>query len=158
MRKIVISFFVTALLATVNSSHAEPDVSSSIPENVHNNILKRHPGAHDLQATEEVHFGQELIEVTFKDENGQENLELFTLKGHVFTSELKVIGLSGVSVAAIDTLNREFPNHMLKKTELVVNPNGVGEEYELYLHANGYDWKVCINDKGELKEKQQLTP
>ena len=142
----------------LNPAHAETNVSIGIPENVHSYILKRHPYAHDMQASEEIHFGQKLLEVTFKDETDQEILELFTAKGHIFTNELKVEGLSGVSSEAVATLKQEFPNYMLRKTELVVNPNGVGEEYEIYLHANGYDWKVCINEKGELKEKQQLTP
>jgi len=156
MRKSVASSVVATLLMAATPIQAETDLSNSIPEKVQANILKRHPGAHDMLATKETHFGQDLLEVTFKDENDQEILELFTTKGHIFTSELKVVGLSGLSTAAIETLKQEFPNHTLQKTELVVNPNGVGEEYELYLHADGYDWKVCINDKGELKEKQQL--
>lgn len=159
MRKLLASSFVTAaLLVLVNPAQAEYEGSVEIPEKVHSNILKRHPGAHEMIASEETHFGQKLLEVRFKDETGKEMIDLFTAKGHIFTSEMKTLGLSGVSSAAIATLKQEFPNHTLQKTELVVNPNGAGEEYEFYLHVNGYDWKLCINDKGELKEKQQLTP
>ncbi|MGY6274807.1 hypothetical protein [Methylomonas sp. MgM2] len=158
MRKFIAPLVVSGLLMTGNPIQAETDTSINIPENVHSNILKRHPSAHEMRASEETHFGQQLLEVTFKDENEQQIIELFTAKGHVFTNELKVEGLSGVSSAAIATLEREFPSHTLQKTELVVNPNGVGEEYEIYLRANGYDWKVCINERGELKEKRQLIP
>lgn len=157
MRKFVASSVIATLLAFLVPAHAESDLSLAIPEKVLANILKRHPGAHEMSAKEETHFGQKLLEVTFKDENDQEILELFTAKGHIFTRELKAEGLGGVSSSAIDRLNQEFPNHTLQKTEIVVNPNGAGEEYELYLHADGYDWKVCINDKGELKEKQPLS-
>ncbi len=158
MRKFVASSVIATLLAFLTPAYAESDLSISIPEKVTANILKRHPGAHEMSAKEETHFGQKLLEVSFKDETGQEILELFTAKGHIFTRVSKTEGLYGVSVSAVERLNQEFPKHTLQRTEVIVNPNGAGEEYDIYLHANGHDWNVCINHKGELKEKQQLTP
>lgn len=157
MCKFVASSVIATLLVFLVPAYAESDLAIAIPEKVSASILKRHPGAHELSAKEVTHFGQKLLEVAFKDENDQEILELFTVKGHIFTRALKAEDLGSVSPSAIDRLNQEFPKHTLQKTEIVVNPNGAGEEYELYLHADGYDWKVCINDKGELKDKQPLN-
>ena len=138
------------------SAHADP--SSNIPDKVRSHILKKHPQASDMQATEETHFGQRLLEVSFKDETGQESLELFTMTGHMFTNELKIGNLGGMSPAAAAMLKQEFPNYTMQKAELIVNPNGVGEEYEIYLHANGGNWKITINERGIIQEKQEINP
>ncbi len=67
-------------------------------------------------------------------------------------------GTGEISASALETLKTEFPNYIPKKTELVVNPNGVGEEYDIYLYANGLDWKISLKDRGNILEKQRLSP
>ncbi|MGR8930198.1 MAG: hypothetical protein ACU836_06105 [Gammaproteobacteria bacterium] len=146
------------LAATLLTICAHADESANIPDKARENILKRHPTAHELEATYETHFGQKLIEVSFKEDSDQKSSELFTSKGHLFTNEETLIGLSGVSQDAVAALEKEFPNYMLQKTELIVNPNGVGEEYEIYLHANGSDWKINISQRGVVNEKARLSP
>lgn len=146
------------LMTMIVTLSAQADASTEIPDKVRNNILKRHPQATDMQASHETHFGQKLLEVGFKDETGREASELFTDKGHLFTNENKLEDIGGISQAAIATLKQEFPNYTLQKAEMIVNPNGIGEEYEIYLHANGGNWKISINNRGIIQEKLELNP
>ncbi|HEY8158761.1 MAG TPA: hypothetical protein VIF10_08655 [Methylobacter sp.] len=155
MRKFITSTIGISILAMAFSAKAEPIASISVPEKVIEDILKRHPKAHDLQASHEKHFGVELLEVSFKEENNEPYLELFTHDGHLFANELLIEDLSEVSPAAIETLKQHFPKYELKKAELVANPNGTGEEYEIYLIADGVDWKLSINDKGSVEGKER---
>jgi hypothetical protein len=149
------SFLSLVAISAATAVQADP---IDIPDKARETILKRHPGAYEMEATNETHFGQKLYEISFKDDSGQVSSELFTMTGHLFTGEVKLIGLSGVSPAAMETLEKTFPKYTLQKTELIVNPNGVGEEYEIYLHADGSDWKIIINQRGVVKEKERLSP
>ena len=146
------------LLSFAFSNHAEQILPENIPQKVTRNILERHPGAHDLHAETETHFGKLLLEVAYKDENGKEIFELFTQKGHLFSDEYTIEDFRDFSAPVTATLKREFPGYKLKKAQLVTNPNGAGEEYDIYLTANGVDWKVLTTSDGTLKTKEQLTP
>ncbi|MGR8932440.1 MAG: hypothetical protein ACU836_17585 [Gammaproteobacteria bacterium] len=156
MHQRLATLFSLAAFSVALTAQADPTIG--IPDKVRENIVKRHPGAYEMDAEYETHFGQKLIEVSFKDESGNKSTELFTSKGHLFTGEEKLNGLSAVSPAAIAILEKEFPKYMLQKAELIVNPNGVGEEYEIYLHANGSDWKVYVSQRGVINEKERLSP
>ncbi|MGZ5577309.1 MAG: hypothetical protein ACXWEV_10540 [Methylobacter sp.] len=155
MRKFITSTIGISVLAMAFSAKSEPTKAVSVPEKITENILKRHPKAHDLQASHEKHFGVELLEVSFKEENNEPYLELFTHNGHLFANELLIDDLGEVSPAAIEALKQHFPKYELKKTELVANPNGAGEEYEIYLLADGANWKLSINDKGSVEGKDR---
>jgi hypothetical protein len=154
MRKFLTSTLGIAVLAMVFSAKAEPIRPISIPEKISADILKRHPKAQELQASHETHFGVELLEVTFKESNTP-ILELFTSNGHLFVNELLLEDLSEVSPAVTEALKQHFPKYELKKAELITNPNGIGEEYEIYLVADGANWKVSINDKGGIEGKER---
>ena len=156
MRYLFASSISIAALLIAFTVHAENDSSITIPDKVRSNILKRHPQAQDMHASYETHFGQKLLEVSYKDATDEEILELFTTYNHLFTNELKIDNLGGISTAALSTLKETFPNYTLQKAELIVNPNGAGEEYEIYLRANGDNWKISINDRGTTLDKQQL--
>lgn len=155
MRKLIISAIGISVLAMAFSVKAEPAPSVAIPEKVTEEILKRHPKAHDLQASHEKHFGVELLEVSFKEENNEPYLELFTQKGHLFANELIIDNLGEISPAAIEALKQHFPKYELKKAELITNPNGAGEDYEIYIVVDGANWKMSINDKGVVERKEQ---
>ncbi|HEY8035769.1 MAG TPA: hypothetical protein VIF37_09295 [Methylobacter sp.] len=155
MRKFITSTIGISVLAMAFAVNAEPTESVSVPEKVTENILKRHPKAHDLLGSHEKHFGVELLKVSFKEENNEPYLELFTHDGHLFANELLIEDLGEVSSAAIETLKQHFPKYELKKAELVSNPNGAGEEYEIYLIADGVNWKLSINDKGSVEGKDR---
>lgn len=142
------------LFGLTHSSFAEQVM---IPDKVRADILKRHPAAMDIQVGGyETHFQRKLLEVSFKEEGKEELfLELFREDGNLFTNEMQLDDLGEAPPAVKETLKATFPNYTLKKSELIGNPNGIGEEYEIYLLESGINWKVSINDKGELKEKQQ---
>ncbi|WAR45912.1 hypothetical protein [Methylomonas rapida] len=157
MQKFLASTLGVIALTVAFTTHAEPSATANIPEKVSSNILKRHPQAQGLQASYETHFGQKLLEVRFKDESGQEVMELFNDKDHLFTNEVTVENHNDIFPPVIATLKKEFPGYSIQKAELIANPNGTGEEYEIYLTADGKNWKVFLNGHGAIQSKQQLT-
>ncbi len=157
MRQLITITLSSALLSAIAFSvNAEPSTDAGIPEKVKADIIKRHPNAHDLQAGREVHFGHDLLEVTFKDNDKESRLELFRADGHLFTDELPLTGLGEAPPAVKDALDKAFPGYVLKKAELITNPNGPGEEYEVYLEVDGINWKVSVNEKGDIAGKDHF--
>lgn len=158
MRPFLVSSVAVIAFSFTIAGHAEGQ-STAVPEKVSQNILKRHPAAYDLLAVgQETHFGQQLLEVSYKDETGQTNLELFTSKGHLLTNELLIEDFNEIYPQVIATLKQQFPQYELKRAELIGNPNGAGEEYEIYLHAAGADWRLAITGDGEILDKQPVNP
>lgn len=153
-------FFVSTLgivvLSLAFAVRAEPTDQIAIPAKVSANIMKRHPEARDIQANHEIHFGTQLLEVSYKNQAGEQVLELFTPQGHLFTNELPMESVNQMSPQAMEALKSAFPNYQLQKAELIGNPNGVGEEYEIYLNSGGTNWKVSISDKGAIQDKQRF--
>jgi hypothetical protein len=128
--------------------------AGDLPEKIKAHILKRHPQAQDFQTQPEVHFGNKLLEVTYKTGPEEDRvMELFTSGGHLFTNELKMEGYDQVSLAARETLKTQLGDYRIEKGELIGNPNGAGEEYELYLLSDNHRWRVSISDKGQISEK-----
>jgi len=127
-----------------------------IPEKVKADILKRHPKAQDFQASYENHYKRKLLEVSFKEEGSDEQiLELFRDDGDLFTRELLLDDLSEAAPEVKQALQNNFPGFTLKRAEMIANPNGVGEEYEIYLVSGGANWRVSVTEKGEIEEKTQ---
>ena len=152
MRQIITTTLGALLLSAVAFTvSAEQSAEISIPEKVKADIIKRHPTAHDLQASHENHFGHKLLEVTFKEDDKDTKLELFKADGNLFTDELPLDSLNEAPPAVKEALEKSFPGYELKKAELIANPNGPGEEYELYLVVGGVNWKVSINEKGNIE-------
>ena len=125
----------------------------AVPEKAKANILKRHPDAHDLQASEERHFGINLVEVSYKIVDEKVVKELFSPTGYLFTNEISLGDPNEVVPAVKDSLTKAFPSLQMQKAEMISNPNGVGEEYEVYLTSGGAQWKVMVNGQGDIKEK-----
>ncbi|MGZ4970035.1 MAG: hypothetical protein ACXV8O_04580 [Methylobacter sp.] len=144
------TLLLSAIALTVN---AQQSTNADIPEKVKADILQRHPTARDFQAGHEVHFGQDLLEVAFKEEGKEPKLELFKSNGNLFTDELPLEDLNEAPAAVKEALEKSFPGYKLKKAELIANPNGVGEEYEMYLIVGDVNWKVSVNEKGKLEGK-----
>jgi hypothetical protein len=127
-----------------------------IPDKVKADIIKRHPKALDLQASHETHFKRHLLEVSFKEEGSEDLiLELFREDNHLFTNELLLDDLSEAPESVKKVLEKNFAGYKLQKAEMIANPNGNGEEYEIYLLASGVNWKVSVNEKGEIVEQQK---
>lgn len=151
---ILSSLFLSAFALAVNAQQA---TQAGIPEKVKADILKRHPKAMDLQASHETHYRRNLLEVSFKEEGSDEPiLELFREDGKLFTNELLLDNLSEAPPAIKETLEKNFPGYVLKKAELIANPNGTGEEYEIYLLAGGVNWKISVSEKGNIEGKDHF--
>jgi len=151
----ILSFLTTSIPFAVNADSGQ---TVTIPNKVSSNILKRHPKAQDLQAATEIHFGQTLLQVSFKDETGEEILELFNAKGHFYGNVLKVEDLSDILPPVVQSLKKAFPQHEIQRVELIVNPNSAGEEYEIYLHSGDSNWRIATNDQGEILDQLKLAP
>lgn len=143
------------LLGAVSTVSAQQSEMGGIPDKVRTSILKRHPQAQDFQLSHESHFGQQLMEVSFKDADNQLIHELFRSNGALFTNELLLESTQEIPPVVSKALNDQFPGYRLDKGELVVNPNGIGEEYELYIIVAGDRLKVAINDKGIVTAKER---
>ncbi|MGD0958707.1 MAG: hypothetical protein ABSB19_02740 [Methylomonas sp.] len=154
-----INNMLVLILFTLSAANVKAETAPvNIPEKVKADILKRHPKAIDMQASHEIHFKRHLLEVSFKEEgNNDPILELFREDGHLFTNELLVEDLSlGEAPAAVKTaLEENFAGYRVDKAEMIANPNGAGEEYEIYLQASNVNWKVSVTEKGEILEKNQ---
>jgi hypothetical protein len=153
---------ITTTLATLILSALALNVQAQqtgqiiIPEKVKADIIKRHPKALDLQASHETHFKRHLLEISFKEEGSEEQiLELFREDNRLFTRELLLDDLSEAPDTIKDVLQKNFAGYKLQKAEMIANPNGNGEEYEIYLLAGGVNWKVSVNEKGEIVEQQK---
>jgi hypothetical protein len=154
MHQLVTTTLGALLLSTIAlTANALQSTNVSIPEKVKSDILTRHPKAQDLQASYETHFGQNLLEVAFKEEGKEPKLELFKTNGALFTDELPLEDLNEAPPAVKEALEKNFPGYELKKAELIANPNGAGEEYEMYLVVGDVYWKVSVNEKGNIERK-----
>ncbi len=157
MRTLLLSLLGSvALSGFLSSVQAAESGTVAIPDKVRASILKRHPQAQDLQASHETHFGQQLIEVRFKDAEDDLKHELFRADGALFANEILLANGLEISPEVTKVLAANFAGYRLEKAELVINPNGVGEEYELYIAIDGVKWKVAINDKGTVLSKDRL--
>lgn len=143
------------LLMLAATSTITVRAETTIPAKITEHVLKRHPQATELQAVEESHFGQKLLKVSYK-ENDELNMELFKSSGSLFSNVLPVEDPTPLPSPLLNTLKSQFTGYQFKKAELVVNPNGVGEEYAVYLVVNGVNWLVSINDKGQLLGKSNF--
>lgn len=143
---------VFLLIASISAIAPPAAADTAIPDKVRQHLLKRHPQATDLQASEESHFGTPLLKISYKDDE-QVNMELFKSSGALFTNVMPIEDPTPLSQELLKTLKTQFSDYQFKKGEMVANPNGVGEEYTLYLVANGLNWRILINEKGQLLDK-----
>lgn len=128
---------------------------TAIPDTIKQHILQRHPQATELQASEASHFGNKLLKLSYKD--GEDiNLELFHANGKLFSNVLPIDDPAPLPGELLKTLKTEFPDYQFKQGEMVVNPNGVGEEYSLHLLVNNSNWLVQINSKGKILGKSNF--
>jgi hypothetical protein len=158
MRQLIATTLSFMVLATLSANlRAETVGQVNIPEKVKADIIKRHPKAVELQASHEIHFQKHLLEVSFKEEGSNDPiLELFREDGNLFTNELLLDDLSEAPTLVKTALEKEFSGYKLLKSEMIANPNGVGEEYEVYLQVGAVNWKVSLTEKGVLQGKDQF--
>ncbi|MFK5949042.1 MAG: hypothetical protein QM500_09790 [Methylococcales bacterium] len=153
--------FSFLLLITVSlTGNAQTLSKQDVPEKIFDYIYKKHPEAKDISITEKKHFNQPLYEANFTakniDKNGQSYEEkitdLFRINGHFYTNALVVDhnAFNIMSSAAVNSLKSHYPKYEILAMKTVINPNTVGEEYEINMLLSGKIWNISINDQGEI--------
>jgi len=149
-----LGFLVLALSSV--SANAEILNKDAIPPQILDQFYKRHPGAIDISAEKKTHFKQALYEITFKEEKDKETIiELYRGNGRFFINGDDVTTSNMMPPVAYDNLKAAFGTYTIKEAILVVNPNGVGEEYDLTVNASGNDWSVIVDRTGNISQKER---
>jgi hypothetical protein len=149
-----LAFLVLALSSV--SANAEVVANDAIPPKIMDQFYKKHPNAIDISAEKKIHFKQALYEITFKEEKDKEKLiELYRDNGRFFVNANNVTGSNMMPAVAYDNLKATFDTYTIKEAILVVNPNGVGEEYDLTVNASGNDWSVIVDHDGNITQKER---
>ena len=78
---------------------------------------------------------------------------MYRNNGHFFVGADDVTSANMMPASSYDSLKAAFDTYTIKEAILVVNPNGVGEEYDLTVNSSGVDWSVIIDYKGNIVEK-----
>jgi len=161
-------FKISFLLMSIFSITVNADLinKQDVPEKVFNYIYDKYPQAKDVTVEEKTHFGQPLYEVkltsTQYDQNNQayqaKKSELFKLDGHFFTNAFEVAHNSYTIITGVaeKKLQVQYPDYKILAMKIVSNPNGVGDEYEIYLKALGKTLDVSITDQGEIISENRL--
>jgi len=154
MRNKFLSLGLMVLSMSSTAVFAEEISKSAIPAPVLDSFYIRHPNALDMTAEKKTHFKQGLIQISFKEEKDKEVfIELYRTNGKIFVSADDVTASNVMPAVALDNLKAVFNTYSIKKTLLVPNPNGVGEDYDLIVNADGVDWSVVIDYKGNIIQK-----
>ena len=147
-----LGFLMMALSSVV--ANAELVGKEGIPAPVLDLFYKKHPSALDISAEKKIHFKQDVYEITFKEEKDKESLiDLYRTNGRFFVSADNVTTSNMMPAASHESLKAAFTNYTIKEAILVVNPNGVGEEYDLTVNSEGVNWSVIIDYKGNIAQK-----
>jgi hypothetical protein len=147
--------FLVLVLSSVSAT-AEILGKDAIPSQILDKFYKRHPNAIDITAEQKTHFKQSLYEITFKEEKDKETMiELYRANGNFFVNGDNVTTSNMMPPVASDNLKAAFGVYTIKKAILVVNPNGVGEEYDLTVNVAGNDWSVIVDHKGNITKKER---
>jgi hypothetical protein len=149
-----LGFLVLALSSV--SANAEILDKEAIPAPIKDQFYKRHPNAIDISAEKKTHFKQALYEITFKEEKDKEAIiELYRNNGRFFVNGDNVTTSNMMPPVAYDNLKAAFGTYTIKDAILVVNPNGVGEDYDLTVNTSGNNWSVIVDHNGNITQKER---
>ena len=147
--------FLVLVLSSVTAS-AEIVGKDAIPTLIMDQFYKRHPNAIEINAEKKIHFKQSLYEISFKVEKDKEKMiELYRDNGRFFVNADNVTGSNMMPAVSYVNLKNAFDTYTVKEAILVVNPNGVGEEYDLTVNASGNDWSVIVDHNGNITQKER---
>ena len=156
MRKNFLNLGLLVLALSSVSANAEILGKDAIPTPILDEFYKRHPNAVDISAEQKVHFKQDLYEIFFKDGKDKPlDIELYRNNGRFFVNADDVTTSNMMPSLGYDNLKATFDVYTVKEALLVVNPNGVGEEYDLTVNASGNDWSVIVDHKGNITQKER---
>lgn len=151
MHKILLSLCFIFLTLSVNAEDiGKEGISSAITDQ----IYKKHPNALDFKAEKKTHFSQELLKIYYKE--GEEKfVDYYKPDGHFYVSGVIIAADDMMFTDSKEKLKAAFNDYHVKQAVLVVNPNGVGEEFDVVLETAGKAWNVLIDKKGNV-EKTEL--
>jgi hypothetical protein len=156
MRNFFLSLGIMVLALSSVSVNAEVLGKDAIPPKILDQIYKRHPNAVDITAEKKIHFKQSLYEITFiEGEDKVKIIELYRDNGRFFVNGDNVTTSNMMPSVAYDKLKADFGTYTIKQAILVVNPNGIGEEYDLTISASGIDWSVIVDHNGNITQKER---
>lgn len=160
MRHYLLQFIFITLAIVSISVHAKVISKQDVPEKVFSFIHKKHPKAQDITIEEKTHFGRSLYAVKFNvsqtDKNNkiykEKYIDLFKTDGHFYTNVMAVdrSSFSMISTKIKKSLQLLYPDYQILEMNLVSNPYGAGEEYELVLLVSGQIWNISMDEKGNL--------
>ena len=157
MRNKFLSLGLMVLSISAVSVNAEVLTKDAIPAPVLEQFYKKHPNALDIVAEKKTHFKQHLIQISYKEEKDKETfIALYKTNGGIFVSADDVTTANLMPAVAHDNLKAAFNAFTIKKAILVVNPNGVGEDYDLLIDASGVQWNVNVDYKGNIVQKERI--
>jgi hypothetical protein len=141
---------------------------NKIPTKILDTFGKKHPTAKEISGETTKHFGQDLVAIYFTEgekkidedkEIDNHFVELYRTNGHFYVSASKVDtsrDTNMMSTTANDSLKAAFkPGYSIKDLVLIANPNGVGEEYDAIIEADGEKWRISIDKKGAITTKER---
>jgi len=138
------------------SAYAEIVEKANIPEKILDQLYKRHPDALDITAEQKKHFKQDLYGVYFK-EGDSRKVEFYRANGNFFVSGTIAELSKNSDLLPLNTnanLTAEFTSYDIKKSVIIINPNGSGEEYDFVINSSGRDYDVSVDTKGKIFYKQ----
>ncbi len=155
MRNYFLNISLLVLAMTSISGQAEVVSKDAIPTPILDKFYKKHPNAIEISAAKKIHFKQPLYEIMFKEEKDKEKLfELYRPNGQFFVNADNVQGANMLPAVASDNLKAMFDIYTVKSSVMIVNPNGIGEEYDLVVNSGGTDWSVVIDRNGAVGQKE----
>ncbi len=138
MRNFFSNLGIIVLAMASVSVNAEILGKDAIPPKILDQFYKRHPNAIDITAEKKIHFKQSLYEISFKEgEDKAKIIELYRDNGRFFVNGDNVTTSNMMPSVAYDNLKTDFGTYTIKEAIMVVNPNGIGEEYDLTVSASG---------------------
>ena len=156
MRNFFSNLGIIVLAMASVSVNAEILGKDAIPPKILDQFYKRHPNAIDITAEKKIHFKQSLYEISFKEgEDKAKIIELYRDNGRFFVNGDNVTTSNMMPSVAYDNLKTDFGTYTIKEAIMVVNPNGIGEEYDLTVSASGQDWSVVVDYKGNITQKER---
>jgi hypothetical protein len=139
------------------SAYSAPIAKDSIPQKILDEVYKKHPNAADIAAEQVTHFKQNLIEIKLKD-GEQQLIKLYRENGRFFVDGVKIDTSENTNMlpsAGNEALKTSFPKYNIADAILIVNPNGVGEEFDLVVNSEGVDWHITLDTDGKIVRKEQ---
>ncbi|NOT11392.1 MAG: hypothetical protein HOP23_06105 [Methylococcaceae bacterium] len=157
MRNYFFNMSLIGLSLVSVSAYSAPIAKDAIPQKILDEVYKKHPNAADIAAEQINHFNQGLFEIKFKD--GEEQLiKFYRENGRFFVDGVKIDTSENTNMlpsAGNENLKTTFPKYDITDAVLVVNPNGVGEEFDLIVNSEGVDWHITLDAEGKIVKKER---